>query len=135
MTMAQETAIDKRETRTIEAERMRGGQTYTPTVDILERDNELLLLADMPGVAPDSVDIQFERGLLTIHGPVAPRQDPDSTTYLLHEYGVGDFYRRFEIGEGVDPSGIEAELHAGVLTVHLPKTKEVMPRKIAVKTS
>lgn len=136
--MANETSIEKRETQEVQQvqpERMRAGRTYIPNVDIIEQDDKLLLLADMPGVKPDGVDIQYERGELTIHGKVAPRQDPENTNYLLREYGVGDFYRVFQIGEGIDADKIEAELRDGVLTLHLPKAQELMPRKIALKTT
>ncbi len=131
--MAREAAtIEKREAPLGEAEQVRGGQTYIPAVDIYETDTELLLLADLPGVRPDAIDIQFERGLLTLHGRVEPRQSPE-TRYLLQEYGVGDFVRRFEIGDGIDASKIEAEFHDGVLTLHLPKAQQLMPRRIQVK--
>jgi HSP20 family protein len=133
--MANDTAIEKRETQTMQPEPIHGGQAYIPAVDIVERPKELLLLADVPGVKPDGVNINYERGLLTVHGKVAPRQDPAATNFILQEYGVGDFYRRFEVGEGVDASRIEAELHDGVLTVHLPKAEDILPRKIAVKAS
>lgn len=132
--MAQDTAIEKRETQTMQTEHVRSGQTFVPNVDILEQDNELLLLADMPGVQPSDVDIHCERGMLMIRGKAAPRQDVETTEYLLREYGVGDFRRRFEVGEGIDASAIEAELQGGVLTVHLPKAERLLPRKIAVKT-
>jgi len=131
--MAQETALEKRETQAIQPEQIHGGPTYVPSVDIIEEESRLVLLADMPGVTAEGVDIHYERGQLTIHGRVAPRQNPD-TDYLLQEYGVGDFHRRFEIGEGIDANGIEAELRDGVLRLHLPKTQEVLPRRIAVKT-
>ena len=133
--MAEQTSIQKRETQEIQAERMRGGRSYVPSVDIVEQDDEMMLLADVPGARPDDVDITYERGQLTIHGKVTPREDPERTDYFLREYGVGDFYRSFQIGEGVDNSQIEAELHDGVLTLHLPKSPEVLPRKIELKTS
>lgn len=127
-----DTAIQKREAQRGEAEQIRSGLTFIPAVDIIEADNELLLLADMPGVKPDAVGINYEAGMLTIYGRVEPRQQPDEN-YLLQEYEVGDFNRRFEIGEGIDAGKIEAELHDGVLTLHLPKTPQVMPRRIPVK--
>jgi HSP20 family protein len=128
-----DTAIQKREAQRGETEQIRSGLTFIPAVDIIESDNELLLLADMPGVKSDGVDIHYEAGVLTIYGRVEPRQKPDENC-LLEEYEVGDFSRRFEIGEGIDAGKIEAELHDGVLTLHLPKTPQVMPRKISVKT-
>ena len=132
--MASQTDIEKHETKELQrAERTRAGQTYVPNVDIVEQENELLLLADMPGVKPDDLDIRYERGELTILGKVQPRQQPEQTNYMLREYGVGDFHRVFQVGESIDPSKIEAEVKNGVLTLHLPKTEQAVPRKIAVK--
>jgi HSP20 family protein len=129
-----DTAIQKRPAQQGATEQIRSGVMFIPVVDIIETDQELLLLADMPGVKPDDADIHYESGVLTIYGRVEPRQKPDANC-LLQEYEVGDFSRRFEIGDGIDASKIEAELRDGVLQLHLPKTPEVMPRKISVKTA
>jgi HSP20 family molecular chaperone IbpA len=112
-------------------ERTRGGLTYSPRIDIWESEDELLLYADLPGVSPDDLDIQFENRELRIHGKVAPRHE--NISFLYGEYGIGDFYRTFTIGETVDTEKISAELHNGVLVLHLPKTEAVKPRKIEVK--
>lgn len=133
--MATDTTLEKRPPTTVQAERMREGRTYVPQVDILEQPDKLLLYADMPGVRREDLDITYERGLLTVHGKVAPRDEPPRAARLLREYGVGDWFRSFEIGEGIDAAKIEAELTDGVLTLHLPKAQRLMPRKIAVKTA
>jgi len=133
--MATDTTMDKRSATAAGPERVRGGRTYVPNVDILEQADRLLLMADMPGVRREDLDITYERGLLAVHGKVAPRPGPENATRLTSEYGVGDWYRSFEIGEGIDASKIEAELTNGVLTLHLPKAPQLMPRKIAVKAS
>jgi len=133
--MATECTIQKRETGSAPPERMRGGRAFVPHVDIVERDDRLLVLADMPGVKADDVDVEYERGLLTIRGYVAPRQKPERTNYLLQEYHIGDYYRSFHVGEGIDAAGIEARTRDGVLTLILPKSSEVIPRKITVKTA
>jgi HSP20 family molecular chaperone IbpA len=113
-------------------EQTRSGRWYRPNVDIIEKQTELLLLADMPGLGSDLIDIRFEDGMLTIHGRVPPRQTADAR-YLLQEYGVGDFYRTFRVSEEIDASRITAEYASGVLTLHMPKTEAVKPRTIAVK--
>jgi len=133
--MATDTTMQKCETTACTPERVHGGRTYIPAVDIVEMPEELLLLADMPGVKAADLSVNYERGLLTLHGRVTPRQDASTTDFLLGEYGVGDFMRSFQIGEGVDSARIQAELKDGVLTLHLPKKQEVLPRKIAVKTA
>ena len=132
--MAQDMTIEKRAVEKSEPERLDDAHAYVPNVDIIERESDLLLVADMPGVTPDGVDVHYERGVLTIRGHVAPRQD-QATEYLMREYGVGGFHRSFELGEGIDAATISAELSDGALTVHLPKANEVMPRKIAVQTA
>ncbi len=129
-----QTTMQKPEPAAAQPERTRQGRTYLPAVDIIEKDTELLLVADMPGVTADGVTINYERGLLTVNGTVRPRQNGE-TDYLVREYGVGDFYRSFQIGEGIDAARIEAELSGGVLTLHLPKKQEVMPRRITVRSA
>jgi len=112
-------------------ENTRGGRYYRPRVDIVERDQELLVLADMPGVAPDGVDVQFNDGVLTILGRAEPRQS-EETEYLSREYSVGDYYRSFQVSDQIDVQKISAEMANGVLTLHLPKSEAAKPRKIAV---
>jgi len=127
------TGMKKQEYRH-EAGRSEGmrGASYTPRVDILETEDQLMLYADMPGVKPEDVDISYENGELTVYGRCAPRQE--QANYLLQEYGVGDYYRAFSISEQIDSERISAELKHGVLTVHLPKSEAVKPRRISVKT-
>ncbi len=107
------------------------GLCFTPRVDIMETEEELLLLADLPGVKPEDVDVRFGNGELIIDGRCPPRHE--GANYLLSEYGVGDFYRAFSIREHIDGQKIAAELKNGVLTVHLPKAETVKPKKITVK--
>jgi HSP20 family molecular chaperone IbpA len=113
-------------------ERTRGGLTYSPRIDIWESDQELILYADMPGVAAENLEIQFENRELRIHGKVCPRHEDIS--FIYGEYGIGDFYRTFSIGETIDAEKITAELKDGVLALHLPKTDAVRPRRIEVQS-
>ena len=115
------------------AERTRCGCCYRPNVDILEQGDELLVLADVPGAKSDSIDVNFEDGTLEIHAAVTPRHEDDGQeAFLLQEYGVGDYYRSFQVSEAIDAGKISAEYADGVLTLHLPKAEAVKPRKIAV---
>ena len=118
---------------TATAELTRSGRYFRPNVDILEQAGELLVRADVPGATADAIYVDFERGTLTIHAKVDPRQD-EQTAYLLREYGVGDFYRTFQISEDIDAEKISAEYADGVLTLHLPKAEALKPRRISVKS-
>ncbi len=130
--MANHTDISKKAAEVPEAaERTRSGQFFRPNCDIVEREDELLVLADVPGARGDQIDVKFEDGTLSIHAPVDRRQGPE-TEYLLCEYGVGDYWRTFQVSEAVDASRISAEYADGVLTLHLPKAEALKPRKIAV---
>ena len=115
------------------AERTRCGECFSPNVDIIERGDELLVLADVPGARGDAIDVNFEDGMLEIHAPVPPRQDGES--FLLREYGVGDYYRSFRVSEAIDAAKITADFADGVLTLRLPKAAALKPRKIAVNTA
>jgi HSP20 family protein len=112
-------------------ERTRSACCYRPNVDILEQNDELLVLADVPGAKSDSIDIKFEDGMLEIQAAVAPRHCGEHSC-LLREYDVGDYYRSFQVSEAIDAGKISAQYADGVLTLHLPKAEAVKPRKIAV---
>ena len=115
------------------AEHTRGGTYYRPNVDILERAEELVVFADIPGTTGENTEVDFEDGTLTIHARVGPRQD-ENTRYLIREYGVGDYYRTFQVSEAIDAGKITADYADGVLILHLPKAEAIKPRKIGVKT-
>jgi HSP20 family molecular chaperone IbpA len=106
---------------------------YRPNVDIIEKDDELMLIADVPGVAGDNVDVDFEDGMLSIHAHVDTAED--EREYLINEYGVGDYCRSFQVDESIDAEKIKAECKNGILILHLPKTEAAKPRKILVKSS
>ncbi|MBX3357689.1 MAG: Hsp20/alpha crystallin family protein [Phycisphaeraceae bacterium] len=131
MTTMNTTQAPASEAAPASAEPMRTGPVFRPAVDILETRDEVLVLADMPGVAAGGVDIDFEDGVLTVHGRVGPREAGGKP--LLREYGVGDFERTFQIGQSIDASSISAELSGGVLTVTMPKSAASRPRKIQVQ--
>ncbi len=128
--MAEATITNAQGTQT-EAEPTRQAPIYQPRFDIVENDSELTLYGDLPGVEDKQLDIRYENQQLIIHGTVPPR-NPE-VNFLHQEYGVGDFQRTFAIGESVDAKKISAEVHNGVLVIHLPKTEAVKPKRIKVK--
>lgn len=123
------TPKERSEVRNPEA--TRGGIYFSPRVDILETSKELTLVADVPGVRPEDVDLRYENGELLLHARI--KEHSQNGMQLLNEYEVGDFYRAFSIHESINSQAISAECKNGVLTVHLPKVEAVQPKQITVK--
>lgn len=106
-------------------------QNYaTPAVDIYEQDAGLTLIADMPGVTSDRLQIDIDQGLLSIEGRVDLEGKGDQ---LFREYAPTGYYRQFRLPEHLDPDKVDAQLKDGVLTLTLPKAKAAMPKRIEVK--
>jgi len=105
-----------------------------PRVDVFENDAEYLVIADVPGVRNDALDVRFEDGELRIEARRAANT-ADGAQPLAEEYRVADYRRAFAMPEGVDPEKIEAELAQGVLKVHLPKSAHKRPRRIDIRAS
>ena len=125
---------EKQEITTENAERTRARRAYIPRVDIYETEDALVMLADMPGVDENSVDITLEKNVLSINGYVEPAQ-PDNYSLAYAEYGVGDYQRSFTLSDEIDRDKIEAIVKNGVLRLQLPKAGPAKTRKITVKAN
>ncbi|TCR68203.1 Hsp20/alpha crystallin family protein [Bosea sp. BK604] len=113
-------------------ERTRARPVVVPRVDIYETQDNVVLLVDMPGVAPDGVDITLEKRTLAISGYATER--PHQTYRQVYaEYGLGDYERVFTLSEDIDRDGIEASQKNGVLRLVLPKAAPAKARKIQLK--
>ena len=108
-------------------------ETYVvPPVDIFETDDGIVLLADLPGVERDTLDITVEAGTLGIRGRPTKHEPGEA---VRQEFAVNDYYREFSLYDEVDHDKISAELKHGVLTLTLPKSERAKPKKIAVTTA
>uniref|UniRef100_A0A7C4LM29 Hsp20/alpha crystallin family protein n=1 Tax=Schlesneria paludicola TaxID=360056 RepID=A0A7C4LM29_9PLAN len=106
---------------------------FTPPIDIFETEDGLVLLADLPGVSADTLELQVQDNKLTLFGKVRPPVGDDAR--LLHqEYRVGHFLRSFILSDEVDHERITAKLNHGVLEVTLPRVKRSEPRRIHVSS-
>jgi HSP20 family protein len=115
------------------AEQTRPGPIFTPAMDIFETDQQITVLADMPGVKAQDLAIDLRENTLTLSGNVeSPEGEREEE--LLREYRTGNYYRQFTLSEGIDQSKIEAALKDGVLRLRLPKVEAAAPRTIPVKT-
>lgn len=109
-----------------------GGRIYRPLTDIVETDQGVSMMLEMPGVGSDDVEITLENRVLTIRGKVEPMR-PENLELAYAEYDEGDFERAFTLSENFDPDRIEAEMRGGVLTLTLPRAPEAQPKRIGVK--
>jgi HSP20 family protein len=112
-------------------ERTEAGKFFSPLTDIHENDRAVIVTMEVPGVDKSSIDLQIEKGVLTVKGTV------DGTKYealrpIYSEYHVGNFVRTFAVSPKIDAAAISANVADGVLTVELPKAKEALARRIAV---
>lgn len=113
------------------AEQTQPGIVFTPDVDIFENERQITLLADMPGVTPEDVQIDLNDDVLTISGGVKPFEGANESDVLI-EFEIGRYYRQFTLSEVIDQKKIAAKLEDGVLRLTLPKAEKAMPRQIAV---
>jgi HSP20 family protein len=104
----------------------------TPPVDIYEAPEGLVVLADLPGVAREGLDVRVENDILTIRGASGNGLPGDA---IYREFELANYFRQFELSDKVDQTKITAELKHGVLTLKLPKAEEAKPKKIEVKVN
>ena len=124
--------LQTREKQALEQEGTRPGLVFRPDVDIVERPEEFLVTADLPGVDESHVAVKLEEGVLSIDASLAVEPDP-AWTRLYAEYRQGGYHREFRLSESIDAERIRAKMRDGVLELHLPKVDRHRPRQIAVQ--
>lgn len=136
MTDTESKALQAKDKKEIAAptEMTKPGPVFTPAVDIFETDQEITLLADMPGVKAGDLSIDLHKNVLTLNGEVQPPEGAEEVD-VMREYQTGKFYRQFTLSQIIDQEKIHAELKDGVLRLKLPKVAAATPRKITVQAS
>ena len=105
---------------------------WVPLVDIKEEANRFVLYADLPGVDPQDIEVQMDKGILTIKGERRGERTMETESFSRIERRHGTFHRRFALPDSADPEGISASGHNGVLQIVIPKRPETTPRRIQV---
>ena len=103
-----------------------------PPVNIIETEEGLVLTADIPGATKEALDVNVEKGILTISAP-AETSMPGTPTY--REFELGSYYRQFSIPESLDHDKAKAEYVNGILTLRIPRAQTAKPKRIAVKVA
>lgn len=112
-------------------EEIRAPERYLrPSVDIVETPEGLTILADMPGVTKENLEVGLDNGILTIQGKVNGEPQGEA---IYREFSLLPYYRQFQLPEVIDPEKATAELVAGVLTLKLGKVDRAKPKRIMVQ--
>jgi HSP20 family molecular chaperone IbpA len=123
MTVNKEKPVSREATRS-------GARYLAPPVDIFETEDGLTMLADVPGLDEQSLEISVDQGILTIEGK-APLGGGE---LLWREYAMDGYWRQFQLPDTYDVAKAKAEVRNGVMTLKLPKAEAAKPRKIAIET-
>jgi len=118
----EEASFTKSKGAEVEQTRDHGAQRVTPVVDIFENAEQFLIVADLPGVEPEGLSVEYNPPELRVFGK--PSESSGSEPFV--------FERRFELGSGIDSESIQASLSRGVLRIELKKSGALRPRRIAV---
>ncbi len=105
---------------------------WAPAVDIKEDDKAFTLLADIPGVDPEEIEVTMDKGVLTVKGERKSEKKTDEENYKRVERQYGVFYRRFTLPDSANADEIEAHSEHGVLKITIPKQEVAQSRRITV---
>lgn len=108
------------------------GSQWKPRVDIREEATRFVIYTDLPGVDPQDIEVQMDKGILSIKGERKGRTGEDAEGWSRIERRHGSFHRRFALPDSADAEGITAHGHNGVLEVVIPKKPETTPRRVQV---
>ncbi|WP_137886632.1 Hsp20/alpha crystallin family protein [Pseudomonas sp. 2FE] len=115
-------------------ERKEDTPTLLPRVDVYEDNDGILLVADLPGVPKDKLELRVESDTLQIEGDIAP-DTPENMEAVYAEVRVARYSRAFSLSAELDTARIDAQFRDGVLKLRIPKHAHAQPRKIEVKTA
>ena len=117
-----------------DTERTRECPCFVPRADIVETEDDIYVVVDVPGADEKSIDITLEKNVLTINAYVET-QNMDGFAPTLVEYEVGDYQRSFRLSNIIERDKIQANIKDGVLHLQLPKAGEAKTRKISVSAA
>ena len=114
-------------------ERNENSGIWSPSVDVREDEHNFVIVAELPGMAKEDIDLEVEQNTLAIKGERKFERQDEGESYHFVERSYGSFYRSFRLPKNVDGDAISAEYKDGLLTVTLPKKAEVKPKKVQIK--
>ena len=132
--MAANSLLERNEERSLQSgEETRSAERFLrPAVNIVETEEGFFVTADMPGASKDKIEVNVDKGILTISAP-ANRSTPGTPAY--REFELGTYYRQFSVPQTLDHSKAKAGYVNGILTLQVPKTEAAKPRRITVEVA
>jgi len=107
--------------------------SWNLALDVSETPEEYTVKASVPGIKPEDLDVTFSDNTLTIKGEIRDEEEKEDSRYHLRERRYGSFARTLTLPRGIKGDNIQANFDNGVLTLHLPKSEEVKPKKISIQ--
>ena len=108
-------------------------EDWNISMDVIQRPDEIVVKASMPGVKPEAVDLAIEDNILTLRADRKPDFEDDKSVYLVQERPTGSFYRALRLPETVDANKVQSTYENGVLTIVLPKAEEKKKKQIKIQ--
>jgi HSP20 family protein len=110
-----------------------GTEDWNISLDVVQRQDEIIVKASVPGVKSEDIDLSIEDNVLTIRAERRPDFEDDKSVYLVQERPTGSFYRALRLPESVDANKIQSVHEYGVLTITLPKAEEKKKKQIKIQ--
>ena len=110
-----------------------GTEDWNISLDVVQRTDEIVVKASIPGVKPEGIDLAIEDNILTLRAERKPDFDDEKSIYLVQERPTGSFYRALRLPETVDANKVQSNYENGVLTIVLPKAEEKKKKQIKIQ--
>jgi len=108
-------------------------ESFNPSFDVRETDSAYIIIADLPGVQEQDLEVSVAGNRITVSGKREEERRDEGDQYYAYERSYGSFARSFTLPDGADPERVSADLKGGVLKITAPKRPEVQPKKISLK--
>ena len=112
-----------------------GTEDWNISLDVVQRADEIIVKASVPGVKPDTIDLAIEDNILTLRADRKPDFEDEQSIYLVRERPTGSFYRALRLPETIDTNKVQSTYENGILTIILPKAEEKKKKQIKIKVT
>jgi len=112
-----------------------GAEDWNILIDVIQKKDDIVVKASVPGVKPEGIDVAIEDNVLTLRAERKPEIEGEDAAYLIQERPTGSFYRALRLPDTVDTNKIESHYENGVLTITMPKAEEKKKKQIQIKVT